>query len=48
MASDVAKNSSAREMLEVIQRNHIKSPGLVADGRDMGTKVFTEANIKFF
>ena len=48
MASKVAKNSSAREMLEVIQRNHIKSPGLVADGRDMGTKVFTEANIKFF
>ena len=48
MASDVAKNSSAREMLEVIQRSHIKSPGLVADGRDMGTKVFTEANIKFF
>ena len=48
MASEVAKNSSAREMLEVIQRNHIKSPGLVADGRDMGTKVFTEANIKFF
>ena len=48
MASEVAKNSSAREMLEVIQRNHIKSPGLVADGRDMGTKVFIEANIKFF
>ena len=25
MASEVAKNSSAREVLEVIQRNHIKS-----------------------
>ena len=35
-------------MLEVVQRKHIKAPGLVADGRDMGTKVFNEANIKFF
>ena len=23
-------------------------PGLVADGRDMGSKVFSEANIKFY
>tara|TARA_B100000242_G_C42993532_1_gene461347 strand:- start:495 stop:1169 length:675 start_codon:yes stop_codon:yes gene_type:complete len=48
MASEVAKNPSARRILEIIQRNHIKFPGLVADGRDMGTKVFTEASNKFF
>ena len=48
MASQIAKIPKARDMLEAIQRSHIKPPGLVADGRDMGTKVFTEANIKFF
>ncbi len=48
MASQIAKNANARKMLEVVQRKHIKAPGLVADGRDMGTKVFNEANIKFF
>ena len=35
-------------MLEIYQRKHLIEPGLVADGRDMGTKVFSEANIKFF
>ena len=48
MASQIAKNANARKMLEVVQRKHIRAPGLVADGRDMGTKVFNEANIKFF
>ena len=48
MASQIAKNAKARKMLEVVQRKHIRAPGLVADGRDMGTKVFNEANIKFF
>ncbi len=48
MASQIAKNAKARKMLEVVQRRYIKAPGLVADGRDMGTKVFNEANIKFF
>ena len=35
-------------MLEKYQRSYIEEPGLVVDGRDMGTKVFLEANIKFF
>ncbi len=48
MASQIAKIPKARDMLEAVQRSHIKPPGLVADGRDMGTKVFNEANIKFF
>ena len=48
MASQIAKNANARKMLEVVQRKHIRAPGLVADGRDMGSKVFNEANIKFF
>jgi cytidylate kinase len=35
-------------MLEKYQRNYLDGSGLVADGRDMGTKVFREANIKFY
>ena len=35
-------------MLEEYQRKYLTEPGLVADGRDMGTKVFIEANIKFY
>ena len=48
LASKIAVNKSAREMLEKYQKSYIDTPGLVADGRDMGTKVFSEANIKFF
>ena len=48
LASKIAKKKSARDMLEDYQRNYISTPGLVADGRDMGTKVFSDANIKFF
>ena len=48
LASKIAINKSARDMLEKYQRSYIKTPGLVADGRDMGTKVFSEAKIKFF
>ena len=35
-------------MLEVYQRKYLIEPGLVADGRDMGTKVFSKADIKFY
>jgi cytidylate kinase len=48
LASNIAKDQRARDMLEKYQRNYLADPGLVADGRDMGTKVFSEANIKFF
>jgi cytidylate kinase len=48
LASNIAKDQRARDMLEKYQRNYLVDPGLVADGRDMGTKVFSEANIKFF
>ena len=48
LASNIAKDQRARDMLEKYQRNYFAEPGLVADGRDMGTKVFSEANIKFY
>ncbi len=48
LASIIAKDRRARDKLEIFQRKYLVEPGLVADGRDMGTKVFSEANIKFF
>jgi len=48
LASKIAKDKQARDMLEVYQRSYLVAPGLVADGRDMGTVVFPEANSKFY
>ena len=48
LASKIAKDKRARDMLEVYQRKYLIEPGLVADGRDMGTKVFSKADVKFY
>ncbi|BDX06662.1 (d)CMP kinase [Planctobacterium marinum] len=48
MASKVASLPRIREALLRRQRAFNMEPGLVADGRDMGTVVFTEANAKIF
>jgi len=47
-ASRVAAHGSVREQLLAWQRAAAKSPGLVADGRDMGTVVFPDAPLKIF
>jgi len=47
-ASEVAAIASVREALLARQRDFYQSPGLVADGRDMGTVVFPEAPVKIF
>ncbi len=47
-ASRLAVLPSVREVLLPIQREFLKPPGLVADGRDMGTVVFPTARIKIF
>ena len=47
-ASAVAAIPQVREALLVRQRAFEKAPGLVADGRDMGTHVFTSAALKIF
>ncbi len=47
-ASTVAAIPSVREALLARQRDFLKAPGLVADGRDMGTVVFPDAPLKFF
>ncbi len=47
-ASTVAVHKKVRATLFELQRNFCQSPGLVADGRDMGTVIFPEAQTKIF
>ena len=47
-ASTVAAQPLVREALLGLQRDFRKAPGLVADGRDMGTHVFPDAGLKVF
>jgi cytidylate kinase len=48
MSSKVASLATVRAALLDLQRNFRRSPGLVADGRDMGTVVFPDASVKVF
>ena len=48
MASVVAAMPSVRDALLERQRAFAQAPGLVADGRDMGTVVFPSAGLKIF
>ena len=48
MASQIAPIPEVRASLLNMQRRTRKSPGLVADGRDMGTVVFPNAQFKVF
>lgn len=48
VASQVAALPRVREALLRRQRAFEQAPGLVADGRDMGTVVFPEAKVKLF
>ena len=47
-ASTVAAIPAVREALFVRQRDFMQPPGLVADGRDMGSVVFKDAVLKIF
>ena len=47
-ASEVARMASVRQALLGRQRHFREPPGLVADGRDMGTVVFPDAALKVF
>ena len=48
LASQVAALPAVRDAVLALQRSFKRPPGLVADGRDMGTVVFTEAPLKIF
>lgn len=47
-ASEVGAKPEVRAALLSRQRAFVLPPGLVADGRDMGTVVFPEADVKIF
>lgn len=47
-ASEVAVHPAVRQALMSLQVSFRQSPGLVADGRDMGTVVFPDASSKIF
>ncbi len=47
-ASKVAALPEVREALLAWQRAYARAPGLVADGRDMGSVVFPRAQVKIF
>ncbi|MEN8204997.1 MAG: (d)CMP kinase [Pseudomonadota bacterium] len=47
-ASKAAVLPAVREALLAWQRHYRQPPGLIADGRDMGTAVFPDATLKLF
>ena len=47
-ASQVSVHTPVREALLALQRGFRQLPGLVADGRDMGTVIFPDAALKVF
>ena len=46
--SDLAINPMIRDFIKPCQRDFMKLPGLIADGRDMGTVIFKDAIHKIF
>jgi len=48
LASKVAAHSEVRHALHQLQLDYRRLPGLVADGRDMGTAIFPDAPLKVF
>ncbi|MFM6985643.1 MAG: bifunctional 3-phosphoshikimate 1-carboxyvinyltransferase/cytidylate kinase [Hydrogenophaga sp.] len=48
MASRVSRHPAVRQALHNLQLSFRRLPGLVADGRDMGTVVFPDAPLKVF
>lgn len=48
IASKISSNKTLRLSLVSIQRSFAKEPGLIAEGRDMGSVIFPNAEVKFF
>ena len=46
--SHLAANRLIRDFIKPCQREFMLHPGLIADGRDMGTVIFTDAKLKIF
>ncbi len=48
LTSTLASEPVIREFIKPCQRDFMKLPGLIADGRDMGTVIFSDAKHKIF
>jgi len=48
LSSDIATKKSVRSYLLGLQREFSQNSNIVAEGRDMGTLVFADADVKFF
>ena len=48
IASKVSSKPNVRQSIVNIQRSFKKQPGLVAEGRDMGSVIFPESQLKIF
>ncbi|MCS7280622.1 MAG: (d)CMP kinase [Desulfobacterota bacterium] len=48
LASKLSKNPAVREYLKELQREAGKNGGIVIEGRDTGSVVFPDADLKFF
>ena len=46
--SDLATEPLIRDFIKPCQRDFMQPPGLIADGRDMGTVIFKDAKTKIF
>ena len=44
----IAVSAEVREFIRPCQRDFMKLPGLIADGRDMGTVIFPDADLKIY
>ena len=48
LSSELSQKSDVRDRLLQIQKSYLKEPGLVAEGRDMSTRVFPDSKVKIF
>ncbi|NQY42301.1 MAG: (d)CMP kinase [Legionellales bacterium] len=48
ISSKIAIHQEVRQLIVNLQREYLTPPGLVTDGRDMGTVVFPEAKFKVY
>ena len=48
LSSELSQLSSVRDKLTMIQKTYRKVPGLIAEGRDMSSKLFPDSLVKIF
>ena len=48
LSSELSQLSAVRDKLTLIQKTYRKEPGLVAEGRDMSSKLFPDSLVKIF